>query len=126
MFIKKRNSYSLYRPGITRRLKTRNFIKYLILFLIIYEIITSLLLNTVKIETGGMNPSITENDQLIVLPVYYSNRIFNIIKIPGIRNPERGDIVLYTPSTVKKLPWYLKTPDSVYKFFTLQIQVLAP
>ena len=120
MFIKKRNNYSLYKPGNSRRLKIRNFIKWLIVFLIIFELITTLFFSTLKIKSESMNPSITENDYLIILPVFYSNQIVKYIKFPGIREPERGDIVLFTPSSVKKLPWYLSIPDSVYNFITFQ------
>ena len=120
MFIKKRNSHSFYKPGSSRRLKTSKFIKYLILFLIIYEIITSFFINTLKPETDSMDPSLSENDFLIVLPVYYSRKILKYIKIPGIREPERGDIVVFTPSHIKKLPWYLGIPESVYKIITFQ------
>ena len=120
MFIKKRNSYSFYNPGNSRRLKARKIVKYLLLFLIFYEIITSFFITTLTPETDGMIPSFEKKDFLIVLPVYYSHKVFKYIRIPGIREPERGDIVIYTPLSVKKLPWYLGIPESLYKMITLQ------
>ena len=120
MFIKKRNSHSFYKPGNTRRLKTRKFIKLLILFLIIYELVTSLFFNTLITETDVMNPSLSENDYVISVPLFFSRKLFGKFRIPGIREPERGDIVLYNPSSVKILPWYLNIPESLYNLITLQ------
>ncbi len=125
MFSKKRNSYSFYNPGRSGRSRTGKIIKYLVIFVIIYEIFTSLLLTTVKSETDGMNPSLLKNDFLIVMPVFYRNSFLKYIPIPGIREPERGDIVLYSPDSAKKLPWYLALPDSIYKIVTLQKKSLT-
>ncbi len=101
-------------------MKSRKIIKFLIIFIIIYEIITSLLIGTLKTETASMNPTLSDNDLLVILPVFYSRNIMKYIPVPGIREPERGDIVLYTPESAKQLPWYLSVPDSVYRFITFQ------
>ncbi len=120
MFAKKRNNYSLYKPGNSRRRSFRRFLRFLVTAVIAYELITAFLLTSVRITTDSMDPTLAKNDIVISLPVYYGKRIFNIVTVPGIRKPMRGDIVIYKPSTIKKLPWYLKLPDSVYRFVTFQ------
>ncbi len=120
MFTRRRKSYSFYKTKKFRSSKTKKFLKSLLYFFIIYKLVTALLVTSLQPENDGMNPTLTRNECLVVLPFYYSKKIFKYIKIPGIREPERGDIVYYTPSYVKKIPWYLNIPNSVYEIFTFQ------
>ncbi len=68
-----------------------------------------------------MEPTISAGDNLIATPVFFHPEIpFTGISFPGIRNPRRGEIILYKPSFYSEMPWYIKVPDSIIRFFTIQ------
>lgn len=95
--------------------------RFLFIAFIFYEITTAYIVSTVSVKTTSMLPEIQENDRLLILKPVYSQYLFGkLIKIPGLSNPGRGDIVIYRENFTNPYPWYLKPVNSIVRFFTLQ------
>jgi len=121
MSFSRRPQYSLYRPGSRKNILFIRIIKFLITALILYEMITGIFFFTVKISNNSMLPGIQSSDMLFVVKPLYKQYLFNnLIIIPGISSPKRGDIVIYRPGFSKDYPWYLKPLNSIISFLTFQ------
>ncbi len=121
MGVGRKSHYSLYKPGKKRNSFILKVFKYLLIVLILYELLTGFLVSTVIVENSSMIPLIQKNERLLVFKPIYPKYIFNdLIKIPGIGQPKRGDIVTYNQNFETDYPWYLKPVNSVISFFTFQ------
>ncbi len=121
MSFTKRSQYSLYKPGPQKTFSLLRIIRFAFVSLILYELITSLLLSTINIQSDTMLPGIQNTDKLLVLRPAYRQYCFNgLLKIPGLGQPQRGDIVVYRQVFARDYPWYLKPINSVISFFTFQ------
>ena len=121
MGFSKKYQYSLYRPGPFKRFFLFRVIRFLLIALLFYEIMTVYIISTVIVQSSSMLPGIQKEDRLLIFKPLYSQYLFDkFIKIPGLSNPKRGDIVIYRQQFVKNYPWYLKPVNEVIRFFTLQ------
>lgn len=104
--------------------KSRGFkgiILFIILLFLLYEVITSLFITSYRQESISMEPTIPSGALILASPVIYGSDIpFTEIRIPGIRNPKRGDLVICTPEYHPESAWYSQVLDSGIRFFTLQ------
>ncbi len=68
-----------------------------------------------------MEPTIPSGAVILAFPLAYSPEIpFTNVRLPGIRKPLRGDLVIASPAYISENPWYELVLDSVIRFFTLQ------
>jgi signal peptidase I len=74
----------------------REYIEALVLALILALIIRTFIIQAFKIPSGSMIPTFLRGDQILVNKFIYGVRIpFTDIKLFSIREPERGDIVVF-------------------------------
>jgi signal peptidase I len=84
----------------------RKLLKLLLLTLILYLVISSMFLATFQVESGSMTPLLEARDRIFVSPLIYGARIlFFSARLPALRAPARGDIVVihspvYTPPRI--------------------------
>ena len=103
------------RSGISR------FIIFIILLFIVFELITSFFITSLRVESISMEPAVKSGAVIIASPLIYGPSVpFTGLRIPGIRKPVRGDIVVSSPEYYREEPWYVITLDSFFRFFTLQ------
>ena len=94
-------------------------VKVLILLFLLYELISTFLLTSYRVETGAMRPVFEEGDRVAVtsLPVGADLPLFGV-RGPAIGTPKRGDLVIaesrLTPDTAR----LLAPVDSGVRFFT--------
>ena len=111
--------------------KRRGFLfqtfRFIIILFILYEAITLIFLSSYTVRTEAMAPGIVKNQKILSVPFIFGLQIpFTRLTLPGIRNPERGDIVILTPPNHLHYPWYLSLGDTVVRFFTLQEKGILP
>lgn len=88
---------------------------------IVNELVTSVFISSYRQDSISMEPTIPSGALILASPVIYGPEIpFTEIKIPGIRKPKRGDLVICTPDYHPESAWYERVIDSVFRFFTLQ------
>ena len=104
----------------TRR-RVLAFVRFVIVFYIIYQIVASMLLSSYTVGSAAMTPRIAPGDHLLVAPVVYGAPVpFTRLQLPAIHKPRRGDIVLVHPAYTRPDPWYIRLADPVVRFFTGQ------
>jgi signal peptidase I len=87
----------------------------------LYLLLTTLILSSVRVSSVSMQPAVRPRDRLFVAPLLYGGRIpLTRARLPGIRAPARGDVVLLeSPQTVGRSKMG-RIADSVVRFFTAQ------
>ncbi len=104
----------------TRR-RVLGFIRFVIVFYIIYQIVASMLLSSYTVGSAAMAPQIAPGDHVLVAPVVYGAPVpFTRLRLPAIHKPRRGDIVLVHPAYAEADPWYIGLADPIVRFFTGQ------
>ena len=104
-----------------RRSPVRKIILFVVLLFIVYQVITSLFIISYKLDSISMEPTIPSEAVVLASPLIYGPEIpFAGIRVPGLRSPRRGDLVVSSPGFHSDKPWYRSLLDSIYGFFTLQ------
>ncbi len=97
------------------------FVRFLIVFFIVYEVVTGLLVSSHTVESVSMTPLLGPGERVLVTPLVYGSRIpLTNLRLPALHLPRRGDVVLAHPAYFRPDPWYLRSADSIVSFFTLQ------
>jgi len=88
----------------------RALVRILVLFVILYLVLTSMLVSAFRVDSVSMQPLLQPLDRILVSPLVFGSRLlFFRARLPALREPERGDVVvirspLYgSPSTVVSL-----------------------
>ncbi|HUX20307.1 MAG TPA: signal peptidase I [Spirochaetia bacterium] len=103
------------------RRRVLGFVRFVIVFYVIYQIVVTMLLSSYLVESVSMAPRIDPGDNLLVSPLVYGSRVpFTQLRLPPIHRPRRGDVVLVRPNYAMLDPWYVRLADPVVRFFTGQ------
>ena len=79
-----------------RKNKVRENIEAIVLAVIIALIVRTFIADNYVVPTGSMIPTIETGDRLIGLKFFYGSKIpFTDKKLPALRDPEYGDIVVF-------------------------------
>ncbi|MEW5818208.1 MAG: S26 family signal peptidase, partial [Spirochaetota bacterium] len=114
-------SYYNYRERMKFKYKIYSFIKLLLLLFILYQVLSVFLLRSYTVNSVSMQPILNPKDKIIVSPLVYGPIVpFTGYRIPGLRPPNRGDIVLSQPAYYKAEGILLQITDPIVRFFTLQ------
>jgi signal peptidase I len=118
------STYERYSSGFAGRMGrglVRKLLKLLILTLVLYLIISSMFLATFQVESVSMEPLLKSKDRVFVSPLIYGARIlFFSAKLPPVREPERGDIVvIHSPIYGPPRP-PLSLIEPLIRFFSFQ------
>ena len=101
--------------------RVRKIILFIFFLFILYEVVSALFLVSYRVESISMEPTIPSSAVVLASPLIYGPEVpFTSVRIPGIRKPNRGDIVVCSPAFQQPVTWYLKTVDAIISFFTLQ------
>lgn len=97
------------------------FLRFLILFFIVYEIVTVFLVSSYSVDSQSMSPLLQPGERVLVAPLVYGSRVpLTDLRLPAIHLPRRGDVVLAHPAYFRPDAWYLRAADAIVRFFTLQ------
>lgn len=124
MFYGRKSRYSLYKPGPRRRSFVSTLLKTIFTAFILYLVVTFFLVSTISVGTEVMLPNIQKTDRLLIFHPVYDQTLFNIISIPGLREPKRGDIVVFRQNYSNNYQWFTAVLNKALKFVTFQSQTL--
>ncbi len=120
-------SYSSFKPENKFKKKLGKLVKTIILFFIAYQVFTVFIVSSFTLNTSAMEPGILKGQHVLSAPFLTGASIdFFKIKIPGFKEPARGDLVLIRPGNASNVPWYVFVLDPVVRFFTLQKKTIMP
>lgn len=82
----------------------REWVESIVVAFILAMIIRTFVIQAFKIPTGSMRPTLLEGDLILVNKFIYGAKIpFTDLKLPKIREPERGDVIVFIyPENPKK------------------------
>lgn len=121
MFNPRAREYLSYRERNTFRSSVWRLIRFILLLLVCYLLVTHFLVTTRTVGTVSMEPTLEPGDRVITTPLSYGPTIpFSTTHLPGLAAPARGDLVLLTPPYHQRPPVLLQLADPLVRFFTLQ------
>ena len=74
----------------------REYAESVVVAVLLALVVRTFFLQAFKIPTGSMRPTLIEGDRILVDKVSYGIRIpFTVIRLPQLRAPRRGDVVVF-------------------------------
>ena len=96
-----------------------SFVRLLIAWFVLYQLITTFLISSYTIDSVSMEPALRPGDRILVSRIGYGPVLpFSQKRLPGFREPERGDIVVLTPPYYREAPFTEKILGPVVGFFS--------
>jgi signal peptidase I len=96
-FFRRSRSYSLYRQERSGK-RVQRFARLVIQLFLVYVFVTGLFARSYLVETVAMQPTLREGERIIATPLSYGTRVPVVdIRLPGLGEPQRGDLVLVEP-----------------------------
>lgn len=116
MAVRFKRSYHDRKEAIARRKRT---VLKILIVCFSFQVIFSVFLSTIRVESVSMKPGIDKGDILVFAPFFYGFNV-NILhtRLPQVRPPERGDIVVFTPPYTEKSHGTIGFFNGIVKFLT--------
>lgn len=120
-------SYGSFKPHNKFKTKISKAIKIIVIFFLVYQFLSVFVISSFIVNTSSMEPGILQGQRILSAPIVSgaSLNFFNI-KIPGFKEPDRGDIILTRPGNADDLSWYIILLDPLLRFITLQKKSIDP
>lgn len=97
---------NIYPPKAGKKTKSiwREWLESIVIAFILAMFIRILFVQAFKIPTGSMRTTLLEGDVILVNKFIYGAKIpFTDLRLPGIREPKRGDVIVFIyPNNPKK------------------------
>ncbi|MBN1837967.1 MAG: signal peptidase I [Spirochaetales bacterium] len=117
-------TYERYSTGLRAHMGrgfVRPLLKILILFVVLYLVITSMFLTAFQVQSVSMQPLLLPRDKLLVSPLVYGSRIlFFRARLPALREPRRGDVVVIQSPMYPRPSAVVAVLEPLVRVFTLQ------
>jgi signal peptidase I len=117
-------TYERYNTGLRSHVGrgfVRPLLKILILFLVLYLVITGMFLTALQVQSVSMLPLLEPGDRLLVSPLVYGSRIlFFRARLPAVREPQRGDVVVIQSPMYGKPSALVSLFEPLVRVFSLQ------
>ena len=118
------STYERYSSGFAGRMRrglARKLLKLFIATMLLYLVISSMFLATFQVESGSMEPLLQPKDRIFISPLIYGARIlFFSAKLPPLREPRRGDIVVIRSPMYSSPKLPLSVIEPLIRFFSFQ------
>ena len=113
--------YESYRDRGVRGRRVRRALLLLAAFFVLYMLVTTLFMKSVRQDSISMEPTLERGDRVLVSPIIYGPRMeaFNQV-LPGIGEPRRGDLVLVRPAYLDEPRGFRRVVNPVVRFLTLE------
>jgi signal peptidase I len=96
-------------------------VKFVFITFFIVQFITVFLISHYEIRGNAMYRSLGPGVQVLASPLVYGPHVpFSRKLLPGLKAPERGDIVVYLPPEHRPSGLFFRIIDPVVRFFTLR------
>jgi signal peptidase I len=108
-----------YQAARYRRQRFLKYLRWFVLVLVVYEVLTIYAAKAVVVRSTAMEPTLRPGDHLVLFPSAYS---FNTVITEdqfAYRTPQRGDLVLVRLPSAKERGWLERAAWSIIDFFTL-------
>lgn len=120
-------TYGSFKPRSRLRNRLGSIIRALLIIFLVYQFITVFIVSSFIVQTSAMEPCILQGQRILSAPIVTgaSLKLLNV-RIPGFRDPERGDLILVRPANAEQIAWYIVLFDPIVRFLTLQEKTIIP
>jgi signal peptidase I len=89
---------------VQKKSVVREWVESIVIAFILAMFIRTFFIQAFKIPTGSMRPTLLEGDAILVNKFIYGPKIpFTDLRLPGFRQPKRGDVIVFIyPENPKK------------------------
>ncbi len=113
----RKRRFSLWRSGVVR---------VVLAAFLVWLVVSRLLASTWRIDSVSMSPALEPGNRVVVSLLAFGPRIpFTVARLPGVREPARGDLVIVEPPYVGTTPAWRRLLEPVAGFFTGQQATLV-
>ena len=120
-------TYGSFKPRSKLRSQLGKIIKTLLFLFLVYQIISVFIISSFVVDTSAMEPGIIKGQRLLAAPIVTGTSLtLPRLRIPGLKDPERGDLILVKPGNAEAIAWYIVLFDPIVRFFTLQEKTIIP
>ena len=96
-------------------------VRLLVAVAVVYLLVTGFVVTSVRELSASMEPTLEQRDLLLVSPLIWGPRVpFTGLRIPGLRAPERGELVLLATPQDERTSLARRLLDVAVRFLTLQ------
>lgn len=89
--------------GVGKKGVIREWIESIVIAFVLAMLVRTFLVQAYKIPTASMVPSLIPGDKIFVSKIVYGPRIPLLgARLPGLRKPKRGDVVVFIEPTERK------------------------
>lgn len=114
-------TYGSFKPRSKIKSHLGKIIKTLLLFFLVYQITSVFIISSFVVDTSAMEPGILHGQRLLAAPIVTGTSLtLPRLRVPGLKDPERGDLILVKPGNAEVIAWYIILFDPIVRFFTLQ------
>jgi signal peptidase I len=114
--VRKRRA-SLWRSG---------FVRVIAAAFLLWLVVSRFLASTWRIDSVSMSPTLEPSDRLVVSLLAFGPRLpFTSIRLPGLGEPQRGDLVVVEPPYAATAPAWRRLLEPIAGFFTGQKATLV-
>ena len=101
-------------------------LKILLITFLLYLFISNLLLVSFKVESISMQPTLKENERILVSPLIFGAKLpFSSVRLPGLKKMERGDLVVVDSPLFTRPAFPVSVFEPLIRFFSLQKKTLV-
>ncbi len=119
-FFRRPRSYSLYRQDRSRK-RVRRLARIAVQLFLVYILVTGLFVRSYLVESAAMHPTFRVGDRIVATPLTYGARLPLVhMRLPGIGEPQRGDVVLVEPPYYRRPNVLLRIADPIVSFVSGQ------
>ena len=98
----------------------RRLAPILLVIFIAHSLITTLLAMPIAVASEASQPTVKPGDRLVVTPLVYGPYVYLFgFRLPGLRRPDRSDLVLVRPPFGSHPGFLIRAIDPVVRFVTL-------
>ncbi len=120
-------TYGSFKPRSKLKTRLGKTGKILLFFFLVYQFVSVFIISSFVVQSSSMEPGILQGQRLLTAPIVTGASLTLLnVRIPGLKEPERGDLVLVRPGNAVSLPWYILLADPVVRFITLQKKTIIP
>jgi len=124
-FFRRSRSYSLYRQDRSRK-RVRHLLLIALQLFLVYFLVTGLFVRSYLVGSDAMHPTLRVGERILATPLSYGARVPAVnFRLPGLGEPQRGDLVLVVPPYYRRPNLFQRIADPVVSFVSGQRYQLA-
>ncbi len=108
----RKRRFSLWRSGVVR---------VVVAAFLVWLVVSRFLASTWRVDSLSMSPALEPGNRVVVSLLAFGPRIpFTAVRLPGVTEPGRGDLVIVEPPYVGAAPAWRRLLEPIAGFFTGQ------